>query len=500
MNTMKMTKMTTVRFGLLALILAGAGLGVATAVASHSPSSSPAPPPSATRSVDAASGRALLEQFSAAFQDAAEHVNPSVVPIFAEQEVQVANVPFGPDLLRRFFDLPGMPGGEERPVTRKAKSLGSGVIVSEDGYILTNNHVVRDATKLTVELEGEKHAARVVGVDPQTDLAVIKVDAKDLPAAKLGDSDGLRVGQWVIAVGNPLELLHSVTAGIVSAKGRSEVGVAAYENFIQTDASINYGNSGGALADLDGNVVGINTAIATPTGGSVGLGFAIPINMARGVMDELIAKGRVQRGYLALMPQDLDENLAAALGLKDRHGALVGEVTADGPADKAGVKRGDVIVSFNGQPVADATALRNLVGTADPASAAKLGVVRDGKERQIEVRLGERPDEVAENLNSGDEQGPGGSRLGLSVQPLTPDLASRLGYENAHGVVVREVEPGSPADEAGIRRGDLIEAVGPKDVTSVTELKKALEGEGKHVALLVRRGDRPAQYIGVELS
>jgi serine protease Do len=319
--------------------------------------------------------------------------------------------------------------------------------------------------------------------------------------ASLGNSDELQVGQWVIAVGNPLELRHSVTAGIISATGRSSVGLAPYEDFIQTDASINPGNSGGALADLDGRVVGINTAIASPNGGNIGIGFAIPINMARRVMDELIEDGRISRGYLGVTPQDLDPELAGALGVESDHGALVGDVAAGGPAERAGVERGDVIVSFNGHDVAGAVQLRNLVADGEPGSEARVVVLRDGRRHDLQVELGQRPDMAdARPVPGGREESPG-NKLGLSVQPLTADLAQRLGYEDAHGILVTAVEPGGPADEAGIEPRDLIVAVGREEVHSVDELRRALAGVrgDAEVALVVRRGEA-TRFVAVHVS
>ncbi|MGH7598799.1 MAG: DegQ family serine endoprotease [bacterium] len=452
-------------------------------------------PPSLT----AAQGRALLQQFSAAFEEAAARVNPSVVPIFSEQLVEnrgpfgMRNDQFrdyfGDEFFRRFFSNPQR-GDDER---QKIRGLGSGVIMSRDGYILTNNHVIREADKVTVMIsENKKYTAKVIGADPQTDLAVIKIEASDLPAAALGNSDDVRIGQWVIAVGNPFELLHTVTAGIISAKGRSSVGLAQYEDFIQTDASINPGNSGGALADLDGNVVGINTAISSPSGGNVGIGFAIPINMAKKIMDELVTKGKITRGYLALMPQDVDESLAKGLNLKSTAGALVGDVTADGPADKAGIQRGDIITGFNGKKVENSNQLRAIVADAEPGSTAKVVLFRNSREMTLPVVLGERPKEFNTN-RSGDAEAPEeqtGEKLGLSLQTLTPEIARQLGYQNEDGLVIGEVSAGSPADDAGLRRGDLIKEVNRTEMASVQEFKRAVGRlqSGDSAVLLVRRG------------
>jgi serine protease Do len=336
------------------------------------------------------------------------------------------------------------------------------------------------------------YPARVIGADPQSDVAVVKIEARDLPVAVLGNSDEVRVGQWVIAVGNPFQLLHTVTAGIISAKGRSSVGLAEYEDFIQTDASINPGNSGGALADLDGRVIGINTAITSPSGGSIGIGFAIPANMARQIMDQLIAKGKVVRGYAGLLLQDIDENLSRAFKLKGAEGALVGDVVAGGPADRAGIKRGDIIIGFDGQKIENSTQLSNLVARAAPKSAATFTVLRDGRTVEIKVTLEEKPKERGAQT-SGREESPGqtGQKLGLSLQDLTPDLADQLGYKGKNGVVIASVVPGSPAEDSGLQPGDLIMEVNRSPVRTVKDFNLAVRGlrSGDVIALLVARGE-----------
>ncbi len=440
-------------------------------------------------------GYTVAQQLSEAFEAATKKVDQSVVPIFAEQVVEVRSPfaspadPFrdffGEDFLNRFFSTPQ--GGKQT-----VHSLGSGVIVSADGYILTNNHVVARAEKLTVMLpDNKKYEAHVVGTDPQSDVAVLKIDTDGLPAAMLGDSDGVRVGQWVIAVGNPFQLMHTVTAGIISAKGRSQLGLADYEDFIQTDAAINPGNSGGALADLDGRVIGINTAINSPTGGSVGIGFAIPINMAKNVMETLISDGRVARGYMGILPQDIDENLAAALKLRSTDGSLVGDVTAGGPAEKAGIQRGDVITALDGREIGDSNDLRNRVAQAKPETHLKVALIRDGREKEVTVVLGERPggSEVT-GPGTAPEEERSTEKLGLSLQDLTPDIAGQLGYQDAKGVLVTAVAAGSAAEGAGLERGDLIEEVGGAAVGSVRDFGKHIADldSGESVALLVRRG------------
>jgi len=459
--------------------------------------------------LNAAQGRLILQQFSAAFEEAAAKVNASVVPIFSEQVVEERGpftMPndqfrdfFGDDFFRRFFSNPR--SGDER---QRVRGLGSGVVVSKDGYILTNNHVVREADKVTVMLgENKKYTAKVIGTDPQTDLAVIKINANGLPAATLGNSDDVHIGQWVIAVGNPFELLHTVTAGIISAKGRSSVGLTQYEDFIQTDASINPGNSGGALADLDGNVIGINTAISSPSGGSVGIGFAIPINMARQVMDELVAKGKVTRGYLAIVPQDIDENMAKAWKLKSTAGALVGDVTANGPADKAGIRRGDIITSFNGKKIDNSTQLRQAVAQAEPSSTAKIVLLRDGREVPVSVILGERPKDFSGRTDQPEEapEERTGEKLGIAIQTLTPDIAQQLGYRNEQGVVINSVTSGSPADEAGLQRGDLIEEVNRAEVRTAQEFKRLVSRvqSGDSIVLLVNRRGQNTFYAAIQL-
>lgn len=452
-------------------------------------------------------GRELLDQFSDAFESAAAKVNESVVPIFSEQVTTVEN-PFGStndpfrdffgdNFFKRFF---GAPLQNQKQVVH---ALGSGVIVSKDGYIITNNHVVKDAQKLTVVLANKKkYTAKVVGKDPNTDVAVIKIDAKDLPTASLGNSDLVKVGEWVIAVGNPFQLMHTVTAGIISAKGRASVNLADYEDFIQTDASINPGNSGGALADLDGDVIGINTAIYSPSGGNVGIGFAIPINMAKRVMDELIAKGKVTRGYLGLLPQDVDDNLAKALNLKSTDGSLVGDVTADGPAEKAGIKRGDVITAFNGRKITSSVELRNAVAETVPGTEVKVVLLRDGKQKEVTVKVAERPENLASRGSKEEEQSgeQAEAKLGLSVQALTPEIAKQLGYENDHGVAVTSVTPGSPADDAGIKAGDLIKEVNRTDIHSIAEFTSAVKAvrKGDSVAMLVRRGENTF-FAGIQV-
>jgi serine protease Do len=449
-------------------------------------------------------GKAILNEFSDAFEAAAAKISPSVVPIFAE-EVKTVKNPFnspenpfkeffGPDFFKGFF---GNPSQKET-----IHSLGSGVIITSDGYILTNNHVVQDASKLTVSLNKEKYPAKVIGTDPQTDLAVIKIDVKNLPAATLGNSDNLKIGQWVIAVGNPFELMHTVTAGIISATGRSSIGLAQYEDFIQTDAAINPGNSGGALADLDGRVIGINTAISSPSGGNVGIGFAIPINMAKRVMDQLIKYGSISRGYLAIIPQDITGDLAKAMDLKSTEGVLVGDVVKGGPADKAGMKTGDIILKFDNKKIDNSVQLRNIVADTKPNTEVPVTILRNNEQKELEVTLGKRPNKMTASLNSkGNSEGTySNEKLGLSVQNLTADLAKKLGYKGEEGVIVTKVEPGSPADDVGIQVNDLIKEVNKEKITSVSEFEDIIsKTKGNTDAFLVQRGNE-SFFVAIGLS
>ncbi|MDZ7261345.1 MAG: Do family serine endopeptidase [candidate division KSB1 bacterium] len=375
-----------------------------------------------------------LEKTSRAFVAIVKKVSPTVVTITSEKTVKVRH-PFsdffGEDFFR-FFQLP------EGDVIQRG--LGSGVIVSPDGYILTNHHVIKDADELNVLIEKEEYDAKVIGSDPKTDVAVIKIDKKDLPTIKFGDSDQLEVGEIVLAIGSPFSaaLERTVTHGIVSAKGRTglQIGGAelSYQNFIQTDAAINPGNSGGALVNLQGELVGINTAIVGQA--NVGIGFAIPINMAKWVMEQLLDKGKVVRGWLGVYIGPVDRKMARALGLDKAEGALVSEVVEDSPAGEAGVKAGDVIIEFDGKPIKDDNHLMNLVASYDPGSRVSMKIVRDGKEKILNVKLGERPDEAVAAAPSVEEK----TGLGIRVQNLTRALAERYGYKNEEGVLVTDVQ------------------------------------------------------------
>jgi serine protease Do len=433
-----------------------------------------------------------LRDFNQAFVDIAKAVNPTVVTVFTEKVYKVRGLPspfFGSpfeDFFGEFFGRPysRQPQPEEREF--RQQGLGSGVIVSTDGYILTNNHVIDDADTVYVRLMDDKTVpAKIVGADPKTDIALLKVEEKNLPAIKMGDSDKLQVGEWVLAIGSPMSpnLAHTVTSGIVSAKGRSNVGLADYEDFIQTDAAINPGNSGGALINLDGELVGINTAIATRSGGFQGIGFAVPVNMAKFVMESLIKHGTVVRGYLGVYIQDIDETMAKAMKLPGTEGALVSDVTEDSPAAKAGIKQGDVILEMNGEKVKSTTQLRNTIAATMPGTEIKLKIWRDGKEKTIEVKLGKLESdkttpETEEKLES---------LFGFKVKPFNSELAEKYQIEGKRsGVVVTEVKPGSNAARAGLREGDLIVAINRNKIKSLEDFNKAVEPLKKGDAVLLQ--------------
>jgi len=406
-----------------------------------------------------------LQEFSETFATIAEQVKPSVVLITSRRMVRQAQQRFWSPF-EEFFSRPPR---DAQP--RPSRGLGSGVIVSEDGYILTNNHVVEDAEKLTVQLSDEREVeAEIVGLDPRTDLAVIKVDFDDLPVLPFGDSDKLRVGEWVMAVGNPFGLNHTVTAGIVSAKGRGGVlAQNSYENFIQTDAAINPGNSGGALVDLDGNLMGINTAISTRTGGYQGVGFAVPANMARDIMTRLVRDGRVTRGYLGVQIGNLDVDVAASMGLEGTDGAVINSITDDGPAKDSDLQVEDVIIALNGADVADTDDLRKRIANIAPGTEVELGVIRDGAPRTVTIELGELPDGDPTRTESREEtreRNPA-TNLGIDVMDVVREWTRY--YEPGSGVVITVVRSGSVAEEKGLRRGDLIREVNGDPVSGVQE-------------------------------
>ncbi len=445
-----------------------------------------------------------LESTSRAFVEIAKRVIPTVVSITSEKVVKVGD-PFSnffhnDDFFRRFFRQPG--GNNDQEYTQRG--LGSGVIVSQDGFILTNYHVIKDADEINVVIDKKPYDAKIIGTDPATDIAVIKIAENDLPAIALGNSDGLEVGELVLAIGSPfdLRLQHTVTSGIISAKGRtiSLSGELTYQDFIQTDAAINPGNSGGALVNLRGELIGINTAIyAGNSGGNIGIGFAVPVNLARRVMDDLINHGEVVRGYLGVYITTPDAELSEALKIKDNKGAVITEVLAGTPADKAGLQKYDVVVEVDGKRIQDSQELTNTVAAYKPGSHIKLKVVREGKERSVTVDLEKRA--VAQDGTpaiSRDSKVP--QKLGMQLSNLSSELAEQYGYQDEQGVLVVSVAHNSVAAEKGMRRGDLIVEVDRQAVTSLVALEKIAEGfePGQIVLFQIRRG-RSNHFIAMKV-
>jgi serine protease Do len=440
-----------------------------------------------------------LGNFSNGFASVLKPALPAVVNIRSSKVVKAGGhngaSPFNDPFFRQFF---GDQFGQGTPRSEREQSLGSGVIITADGTVLTNNHVVEGATDIKVYLNDKREfKATLVGTDPKTDVAVLKIEAKDLPTLPLGNSSTLQVGDLIFAIGDPFGIGETATMGIVSATGRGGLGIENYEDFIQTDAAINPGNSGGAMIDLHGNLVGINTAILTGgTGGNQGVGFAIPINLARNVVDQLRMHGKVVRGYMGVYIQDVTPDIAKQFNLKETRGALIGDVSADTPGARAGLKRGDVILGLNGQEVSGANQLRLNISQTPPGSTVKLKVWRDGKTQDMNLTLGELP-EKAEKASMGEESG--GALVGVDVQDLTPEIAQQLNLRAAtHGVVVSSVDQSSPAAAQGLRQGDVIQEVNHKPVTNVDEFNRGLAGaEKRPVLLLVNRGGITS-YIVVE--
>jgi serine protease Do len=430
------------------------------------------------------------------YADIVDVVSPAVVTIRTTGKARVSPTQFqvpDDDFFRQFFgDQFGR--GERQPRTFKQRSLGSGVFVTTDGYILTNNHVVDGADDISIELsDGRTLNAKVIGTDKPSDLALLKVSGSNFHAVAFGNSDGVKVGDVVLAVGNPLGVGQTVTMGIISAKSRSTgVGDGSYEDFLQTDAPINHGNSGGALVNTKGELVGINSQIVSNSDANIGIGFAIPSNMAKHVMDGLRTKGKVTRSQLGVTVQQVTPDLASSLGLKESAGVLVSNVMAGSAAERAGIKRGDVIKSFNGVAVHDTNSLRNRVADAGPGSSADLVIVRDGNERHVTARLDEAsPERLARRDEPGGDDS-GKTALGVSVTPLTPELADRVrAPRNAQGLLVEDVDPDGRAADAGIRAGDVIQEANRQPVKTVDELRSAARRAGdKPLLLLLNRQGR----------
>ncbi|GBE05681.1 putative periplasmic serine endoprotease DegP-like precursor [bacterium BMS3Abin10] len=432
----------------------------------------------------------FLGKFSGYLSEVAEAVEPAVVNISTTTTITMRQSPFGDffddPFFRKFFGDQFRHPDPEPQRKYKSSALGSGVIVTDDGYILTNNHVVKDADDIKVVLYDDREfKGKVIGTDPKSDLAVIKIDAKDLPSIKIGDSDVLKVGEVVIAIGNPFALSHTITMGIVSAIGRSNVGIADYENFIQTDAAINPGNSGGALVNTNGELIGINTAIFSKNGGYMGIGFAIPSSMAKSVMDSIIKHGKVIRGWLGVSIQNMTPDLAEQFDLKEEKGTLVSDVVEDSPAEKAGFKRGDLIIAYDGKNVDDSTALRNMVAGTLPDTTVKVKIIREGKEKTLTVTIGKLSEAVvtakSEYRNA---------MKGVHVQDLNPEIRMSLDIPGkVEGVVVTNIEMDSPAFQA-LERNDVIQEINKKIIRSAKDYEKAVSkiSAKDTVLILVYRG------------
>lgn len=402
---------------------------------------------------------------------------PQVFSPFGDQ-----SDPFN-DFWQHFFNLPNEGDSRSQIVSGQA----SGFLVSQDGYILTNSHVVNGFEKITVTLtNGKEYDAKVIAEDPYTEVAVIKIEGKNLPFLKLGNSDDLEVGQWVAAIGNPLGLQASLSVGVVSAKGRSNLDIARFEDFIQTDAAINVGNSGGPLMDLQGHVIGINTAIATRSGGYMGIGFAVPSNIAKQIFDEAVSGEKITHGYIGVALQPIDENLAKSFQLNQTEGALVTEVLKNSPAEKGGLKPEDIIVKMDGKPIESLAALRNTIFLAKPGAIKTFTVWRNNQQTDIKVEIGHLEETTKQSLTNSQAK----TKLGFEVNNLTPDLANSLGYTQDQGVVVTHIDPASPAALAGLKNGTLIMAVNRKKVENVEQFQSAVQTtpEGSPVLLQIKEG------------
>jgi len=452
----------------------------------------------------------ILKRLGSAFASVMEKASPGVVGIRSEKRLQRATQekpalgsldPFAEDFFEYFFRrrTPQEDSPQREYIQR---SQGSGFLISEEGHILTNYHVVAEADKVVIDLvDGRTLEAEIVGTDPESDVAVVRIKTDKLAPVALGNSDALEVGEWVLAIGNPLGLSHTVTAGIVSAKGRSGFNVTTYENFIQTDAAVNMGNSGGPLVNLNGEAVGMNTFILGPAGGNIGIGFAIPINAAKEVADQLMKTGTVERGYLGVVPQDLTAELAEAFELKGIKGAIITQVTEDSAAARAGLRRGDVVPEFGGLAIDSASQFRNLVASRKPGDTVAVVIWRNGERRTIDVTLDKRPssDELRgrrrEPSKHPTEALP--RRLGLTVRDLSAEQAQRPGLKDQTGVVIAKVSPGSEGADKGLREGYVIREVNRQEVRNEQQFKEAVSGvlkEGRRLLLLITDG-RVSLYV-----
>ncbi|MDR0518318.1 MAG: DegQ family serine endoprotease [Fibromonadaceae bacterium] len=449
-----------------------------------------------------------LEMFRYELADLADKLIPAVVSIQTETTVKIQNYGgfFGDDFFDQFFNF-GPPRQQQKPreSERKQTGQGSGVIVSSSGQILTNDHVVEGADQITVVLSDKREfKAKVVGTDKQTDIAVLQIESevKDLPVASLGNSDALRVGEWVIAIGNPFGLSQTVTKGIVSAKGVHNRGITSYENFIQTDAAINPGNSGGGLFNLSGELIGVNTAILSRSGGFQGIGFAIPVNLAKSIMGDLLAGGKVNRGWLGVSIQDINPSLAKALNLNPAKGALISEIFENSPAEKSGVKVGDVVRSINGKAIEDANDLRNTVAMLRPGESAEFEILREGKALKLKVNIALRDENslagvMPDSKEPKDKKAESGkNEWGIQAEELTKAQKKEAGLsESSGGVLVVSVAEKSPAEKAGVKKGDIILVANHKGIANLKDFNSIFGVNSKTMLILLRRGSNQTYMV-----
>lgn len=441
------------------------------------------------------------KQISKAFSMVNKKASPAVVFIKCEVPASEFEDPyfsspfdsFGDDFLHRFFGIP--PRGMQ-PKQAPQYSQGSGFLISSDGYIVTNAHVIKGAEKITIVFDNEKELdATLIGSDSHTDLAVLKVEGKNFPFVSFGNSDQIEVGEWVIAIGSPFQLESTLTVGVISAKGRQNLRITDLEDFIQTDAAINPGNSGGPLLNLDSEVIGINTAIVSRSGGYMGIGFAIPSNMAKNVVQQIIDTGSVTRGFMGISLQPVDKDIADAFNLEKAEGALVAEVVKDSPADKGGIKQGDIILEYNGNPIRSVGSFRNDISMMQPGSTVKFKVNRKGQIMMVNVILGNAADKAVASSTAM-------QKVGFEVDNISPSIAQQLGIPpSEEGVVITKIRPGSPAAMAGLRPGFLIQAVNQKKVSNVTDFNEAISqmGNKNRILLLVRQGSM-ARFYSIKLD
>lgn len=469
-----------------AVLVAGLVLGVASFGIAQTATKATTNPPATLKFADSNEGPS-----KSSYASVLKNVLPSVVNISSSKVVkakdQTGEMRMDP-FFQQFFGGEGGPFGT--PKDRREKSLGSGVIVSPEGYVLTNNHVVDGATDVKVTLADKREVeAKVIGTDPKTDVAVLKIDASNLKPITLGDSSNVEVGDTALAIGDPFGVGQTVTRGIISATGRGNLGIEDYEDFIQTDAPINPGNSGGALINDRGELIGINTAILTHGQGSEGIGFAVPVNLAHQVMDQILKNGKVVRAYMGILPQDMTTDMAKAFGQKDARGVVVGDVTPNSPAQESGIRRGDILLEMNGRPVENSNQLRNSISMMQPGTEIKLTMLRGGSERDVTVKLAEMPTETA-MAQPGDE-GSTKTLEGVEVSNLTPNMAERLGLPSSTtGVVVTDVDPSSKIADAGLRKGDVIQEANHQPVKNVSEFQSAMKKNSTDPLLLVNRQGR----------